>query len=131
MISVPTKIEIKESPGKGLGVFAIEDIEEGEIIEECLLLKLPIEKGELSSLFLDYRFNYPQEGEWEEQVIAMGYGSYYNHSNSPNAFWRDHPNKRAFQFISTRRIFRGEEIYVYYGGDGYWNDGRNDINILD
>ena len=34
MIKIPTKIEIKESPGKGLGVFAIEDIEEGEIIEE-------------------------------------------------------------------------------------------------
>ena len=34
MIKIPTKIEIKESPCKGLGVFAIEDIEEGEIIEE-------------------------------------------------------------------------------------------------
>lgn len=130
MIKPPTKIEIKESPGRGLGVFATEDIEEGEIIEECLLLTLPIQKGEVSSLFLDYRFNYPQQGEWTEQVLGMGYGSYYNHSNNANAFWRDHPNIKAFQFVSNRKILRGEEIFVYYGDGSYWNDGRGSINIL-
>jgi hypothetical protein len=130
MIKPPTKIEIKESPGRGLGIFATEDIEEGEIIEECLLLTLPIQKGEVSSLFLDYRFNYPQQGEWTEQVLGMGYGSYYNHSNNANAFWRDHPNIKAFQFVSNRKILRGEEIFVYYGDGSYWNDGRWSINIL-
>lgn len=130
MIKPPTKIEIKESPGKGLGVFATEDIEEGEVIEECLVLTLPMEKGEVNSLFLDYRFNYPQQGEWEEQVIAMGYGSYYNHSSEPNAYWKDHPHIKGFQFISNRVIERGEEILVYYGDDNYWNDGRGQINIV-
>jgi hypothetical protein len=130
MIKPPTKIEIKESPGRGLGVFATEDIEEGEIIEECLLLTLPIQRGEVSSLFLDYRFNYPQQGEWTEQVLGMGYGSYYNHSNNANAFWRDHPSIKAFQFVSNRKIIRGEEIFVYYGDGGYWNDGRGNTNIL-
>lgn len=131
MIKVPTKIEIKESPGKGLGVFATEDIEKEEVIEECLLLKLPIEKGEMSSLFLDYRFNYPQSGEWTEQVIATGYGGYYNHSVTPNAYWRDHPSIKAFQFVANRKIEKGEEILVFYGDDNYWNDGRESINILD
>ena len=32
---IPTKIEIKPSPGKGMGVFAIDVIEVGEVIEEC------------------------------------------------------------------------------------------------
>jgi SET domain-containing protein len=131
MIKVPTKIEIKESPGKGLGVFATEDIEKEEVIEECLLLKLPIEKGEMSSLFLDYRFNYPQSGEWTEQVLPMGYGVYYNHSSTNNAYWRDHPSIRAFQFVANRKIEKGEEICTFYGDDGYWNDGRESINILD
>ena len=130
MIKPPTKIEIKESPGKGWGVFATEDIEEGEIIEECLLLTLPIQKGEVSSLFLDYRFNYPQQGEWTEQVLGMGYASYYNHSNNANAYWRDHPTLKAFQFISNRKIFKYEEIFVYYGDDNYWSDGRTYVNIL-
>jgi len=130
MIKPPTKIEIKESPGKGWGVFATEDIEEGEIIEECLLLTLPIQKGEVSSLFLDYRFNYPQQGECTEQVLAMGYASYYNHSNNANAYWRDHPTLKAFQFISNRKIFKYEEIFVYYGDDSYWGDGRTHVNIL-
>jgi hypothetical protein len=130
MIKPPTKIEIKESPGRGLGVFATEDIEEGEIIEECLLLTLPIQRGEVSSLFLDYRFNYPQQGEWTEQVLGMGYGSYYNHSDNANAFWRDHPTIKAFQFVCSRKILSGEEIFVYYGDNNYWNDGRGNTNIL-
>lgn len=130
MIKIPTKIEIKESPGKGLGVFAIDDIEEGEIIEECLFLTLPIQKGEVSLLFIDYRFNYPQSGEWTEQVLVTGYGNYYNHSNQANAYWKDHPNLRAFQFVSNQKISKGEEIYVYYGDDGYWGDGRTHVNIL-
>jgi hypothetical protein len=37
---IPTKIEIKPSPGKGMGVFAIDVIEMGEVIEECHLVKL-------------------------------------------------------------------------------------------
>ncbi len=40
MIEVPLKIEIKESPNKGLGVFAKEKILKGEIIEVCPLIKL-------------------------------------------------------------------------------------------
>ena len=41
-LKVPTKVEIKKSPGKGLGVFATKKIFKNEIIEECHLLPLPV-----------------------------------------------------------------------------------------
>ena len=54
------KIYVDKSPVHGCGVFAKEDIVEGEVFEECPVLTLPIEKGEVTSLLIDYRFNWPQ-----------------------------------------------------------------------
>jgi SET domain-containing protein len=129
MIQVPQKIYLEESPIHGLGVFAKETIMEGEIIEECPFLELPIEKGDVTSLFIDYRFNFPSFGEWEKQVLVMGYGSYYNHSENSNAYWYTDNDKRTFLFVSKRIIYPGEEICTYYGDMSYWNDGRNHIDI--
>jgi len=129
-LKVATKITIKESPGKGLGVFATKKIFVGEVIEECHLLTLPIPLNEPSNLFIDYRFNWPQRGELKELVLPLGYGCIYNHSNDNSAIWQDHPYYKAFQFVAIRDIEPGEEIHVYYGNDSYWNDGRNHVNLL-
>ena len=124
------KICIDKSPIHGWGVFAYEEIKEGEIVEECPIHPLPISKGESSSLLIDYRFNWPQGIEWEEQVISWGYGSLYNHSESPNAYWISDPEKRTFKFIANRDIVPGEEILIWYGDVNYWNDGRSSTQIV-
>jgi len=94
------KIFIDRSPIHGWGVFAKENIKEGEVFEECPVLPLPIQKGESSSLLIDYRFNWPQGTEWEEQVISWGYGSLYNHSDPANAYWVSDLDRRTFKFIA-------------------------------
>ena len=124
-----SKIYIDQSPVHGWGVFAKELIKEGEIFEECPVITLPINKGESSSLLIDYRFNWPQGDEWEEQVVALGFGSLYNHSNDANANWISSDARRCFIFYATRDIKEGEEIFVWYGDENYWNDGRNHVNI--
>lgn len=112
----PVKCEVRESPGKGFGVFAIDFLKEGELIEECHLIDLPIPEC-LPSILDDYRFNYPQglPNENTSQVLPLGYGCIYNHSNNANAYWQDHPEYKAFQFIAKRNILIGEEICTYYG----------------
>lgn len=128
IINPPTKIFVQPSALHGRGVFAKHFIHQGEIIEECPFLSLPIQPGESSPLFLDYRFNFPSGTEnWEEQVIALGFGSLYNHSDSPNAYWYSDSSKRTFLFLAGKNIERGEEITVYYGDEAYWNDGRKKI----
>jgi SET domain-containing protein len=129
-LKIATKIEIKESVGKGYGVFAIDVIEAGEIIEECHLLTLPITKGESSTLLQDYRFCWPVSPDWQEHVIPFGYGCIYNHSDDNNAYWQDHPDTKAFQFVAKRRILPGEEICTYYGDASYWADGRDNITVF-
>lgn len=126
----PKKIYVKKSPIHGLGVFAGEKITKDEMIEECPILTLPINQGESSGLLLDYRFNWPQGTEWEEQVVGLGFASLYNHSESPNAYWISNYEKRTFNFIASQDIEVDEEIFVWYGDMSYWNDGRSSIEII-
>jgi len=125
----PKKSYLTKSPIHGYGVFASETIFEGEVIEECPIHDLNIPLGTVSPLFIDYRFNWPQGDTWEKQVLAWGYGSLYNHSNNPNAYWRSNLEKETFEFVCSKQINYGEEILVYYGGDAYWADGRTHTEI--
>jgi uncharacterized protein len=129
-INPPTKIYVDKSPIHGWGVFASQDIETGEIIEEVPVLELPINKGEVTSLLIDYRFNWPQGVEWDKQVVGLGFASLYNHSNDANAYWVSDLEKNTFKFISNKKISSGDEIFIWYGDVNYWNDGRNHTAIV-
>ena len=124
------KIYVDQSPVHGWGVFAYEDIKCGEVVEECPIHSLPISKGESSPLLIDYRFNWPQGTEWEEQVISWGFGSLYNHSENSNAYWVSDLERRTFKFVASRDILKGEEIFVWYGDVNYWNDGRTHTQVV-
>ena len=128
----PNKVYVARSPIHGWGVFANEIIFENEIIEETPLYDLKIEKGTNTSLMMDYRFNWPQgtDGDWDKQVLPWGYGSLYNHSETPNAFWRSNLERETFEFVAIKKIQIGEEIFVYYGGANYWHDGRTNIKVI-
>ena len=132
IIYPPTKIYIGNSVIHGYGIFAKETISAGEIIEESPLLDLGIKNGESTSLMIDYRFNWPQGsgGSWDRQVLSWGYGSLYNHSESPNAFWRSNLERETFEFVASRDIDKGEEIFVWYGNITYWQDGRRNTNVI-
>ena len=104
-MTIPTKIEIKESPNKGLGVFAKEKILKDEIIEVCPLIKLDVPHN--SDVLDDYRFYYPKESNNPYYIISLGYGSLYNHNNQNNADWRD-GKPMTFEFFALRDIEPGE-----------------------
>lgn len=129
MFNPPTKIKIDVSPGKGLGVFATEKIYKDEIIEECPVFGIGELSNDANKIFHNYKFSYPKS-RYEENVIAWGYGSLYNHSNNPNCDWSEHPYHRGFRFISLRDIEEGEEILIYYGGKDYWRNKRSHIKIV-
>lgn len=124
VITPPTKIYVSESPIHGLGVFASAKIEEGEVIEVCPVLDIGMKKGETSPVLMNYRFNWPQGGDWEKQVVALGFASLYNHSDNANANWRSNLENNTFEFYATKQILPNREIFIWYGDDNYWNDGR-------
>lgn len=116
-MQMSTKIELKQSPGRGLGVFAKDDISKDEVFEITPLLKLDVDTE--SKVLFDYRFFYPKCGFNQIYVIALGCGSLYNHSNQNNADWRE-GGEMIFEFFATRDIKSGEEIYLNYGGPEYF-----------
>lgn len=124
IITPPQKIVLKQSNIHGLGVFATNLIKEGEVIEKCPLIPLPRPENSLSPLngvLKDYRYSHPTVYS-RGQVIAAGYGSYYNHSSTPNAMWRDDETKNYFEFYALRDIEPEEEIFICYGGENYFKN---------
>lgn len=126
-----TKVEVKSSPIHGMGVFAIEEIKAGELIEECHLIPIPdlrIQYNKMIGNFMhEYAFRYPSTIKLKQitEVLPLGNGCIYNHSDDNNAYWTDHPDYFAFQYIALRDISVGEEICTYYGGDEYWDFQKN------
>lgn len=118
MIKIPLKIEIKESTGRGLGVFASEKIFKGEVFEISPLINLNV--NEKSDVLFDYRFYHPENDENKIYVVALGYGSLYNHSNQNNADWRT-GEFMEFEFYAIKDIEKGDEIFIYYGSNEYFN----------
>jgi len=130
-INPPTKIYVESSPIHGLGVFASEDINDGEILEVCPVIDMGMRFGDTSHILIDYRFNWPQGGNpWDKQVVSTGFALLYNHSSTPNAAWRSNLENNTFEFYSIKNIKSGEEVFVWYGDISYWNDGRTHTNIV-
>jgi SET domain-containing protein len=109
-----SKIAVCHANGKGLGVFALRHIAMGELIEIAPVLIIPacleyqILEAEIS--------NYVFEWEKDDMAIALGYGSFYNHSYSPNAKYELQYQKGLIEFVAAREIDEGDEIKVNYNG---------------
>jgi len=109
-------IEVKRTKNKGRGVFALKDFEEGEIIESCPIINItPTERRHCEKTILAY-YIYP----WRSTLsgsVALGYGSIYNHSFTPNTDWKQNFKTESMVYRSLRPIKKGEEITVNYNGE--------------
>ena len=50
-------------------------------------------------------------------AIALGFGSIYNHSYSPNADWKQNFRDNTMVYRALKQIKKGEEITVNYNGE--------------
>ena len=121
MIFISPKICVKPSPVHRWGVFAVDFIAEGEVIEESPMVELEkswIEKDD--KILSKYRFNFPSGGAPESQQVCLGYGSLYNHSDQPNMYFYSvyyTPELSTYRFVASRDIEPSEEIFTSYGYD--------------
>ena len=108
-------IEVKQISGKGRGVFARMEIVEGAEIERVPVLVLPASEladdRPLAGLN-GYVFTWHRD----QVAIALGYGSLYNHSYTPNARYDDRTPQTKI-YTAIRDIAAGEEITINYHGD--------------
>ncbi|HBB76249.1 MAG: hypothetical protein A2186_01515 [Candidatus Levybacteria bacterium RIFOXYA1_FULL_41_10] len=100
--------------GAGRGVFAGRNIKKGELIEKCPIIEIP--KHDFSSLresvLVTYFFYFGKKKE--RLVVALGFGSIYNHSYQPNAKYKINHTEKTIDFTALRDIEKDDEITVNY-----------------
>ena len=108
-------IAVAEIPGKGRGVIATKPFEIGDILERApvIVLGTPDTAKIVDTILLFYHFCWGDEST----AIACGYGSLYNHSIWPNAFYQKDLEANVLIFVAMRPIAAGDEITVNYNGD--------------
>lgn len=100
----------------GRGVFATRDIEKGELIEEAPVIVVPYKERKYlkKTIMSEYYFNW---GEHTDAAIALGFGSLYNHSYTPNATFTNNLVNQTIDFYAISNIKEGDEITINYNGD--------------
>jgi len=108
-------ITIRHVPGKGRGVFAQKQFVKDEMIERAPVIILPTHQEQ----FLDQTVLKDYYYQWDEttSALALGFGSLYNHSYTPNAHYVRKHAEAILVFIALRTIEADEEITVNYNGE--------------
>ncbi|BGP18724.1 hypothetical protein JCM10213_009203 [Rhodosporidiobolus nylandii] len=116
-----------EDPAVGRGVFATADIPAGEVVEISPVLVLSEEeysgrkKGEESdgtlrgveaSQLRGYVFTWGRDGS---MAVALGLGSLFNHSASPNVSYSLDTAQYTISYRAAKPIKAGEELCIFYG----------------
>ena len=122
-------IVLGQSPGQGRGVFAARRFSKGELIELCPVIVLSESDAEkLNDTHLyNYYFGWGDQGK--AAAIAGGFGCFYNHSNTPNAFCQKILADDAIRFVAAVSIEPGEEIRFEYSF-GYAAGGKPWFEVL-
>jgi SET domain-containing protein len=103
---------VRKVRGMGRGVFAGRAFAKGEVIEVCPVVRLdPAPVGSLGALD-HYVFKWGPDGK--TLAVALGYGSLYNHSATPNARFSPRTAKDDIVFRASRDIAAGEQILIDY-----------------
>lgn len=108
---------ITNSPLGGKGVFVAASIPKGSLIEVCPIIFLPeadiehIEKTQLYNYYFQWKMNL------KAGAIALGYGSLYNHSFKPNAYYEVDFKENELIVSAYTTIEPGDEILFNYNCD--------------
>ena len=105
------KIVIRKSDVHEWGVFATEDIEPMEILEETPYFVVWDEEFESCSYITTYSYGMSDT----MSAIPFGAAGLYNHSEEPNAECSFNEYHRFITHFSSKKIKAGEEIFIDYG----------------
>ena len=108
---------IKKTATKGRGVFTLEDIPEGTLIEIAPVLVLPTaDRKKIDDSFL-YNYYFLWHEGHTHYAIAFGYASLYNHDYDANCIYETYYEEEEIHIITNRAIKAGEELTINYNGE--------------
>jgi SET domain-containing protein len=105
---------VKQSANRGRGVFAARRFRVDEVIEVCPVIALSsTEAAKLDDTQL-YNYYFGWGAENRGAAIALGFGSLYNHSYTPNAAYRKSEADSTISIIAVKPIAPEDEILIKY-----------------
>lgn len=106
------KTYIDKAPNKGgRGVFASQQIEPNEVIEEAAVMIIR------DSALPDELIHHVYTWSKGKSALALGHASLYNHSYNPNAIYTRRPKRKSMLITAIDTIWPGDEIMINYNGD--------------
>jgi SET domain-containing protein len=111
-------VRVRTVRGKGRGLIAARRLREGELIDRASVVIIPGEQWKFlrRTVLSDYVFTW-EGASPDDTAIALGRGSFCNHSYSPNAYTQQRRRERVIEFIALRDIEEGEEVTINYNGE--------------
>lgn len=114
---LPEHLFVARTPDRGRAVFTSKKIKKGTVIEIAPMIVF----GESDRNLINDTYLYEYYFEWGKSgrkgALALGFGSLYNHSYSPNARYIPDFDLNVLEFEAIRDIKAGEEITVNYNLD--------------
>lgn len=112
---------IKRDPIKGRGVFALQPIRKGEVVEVCELILIDLDQVQAD--LEGYVYQYSKT----KAAVALGNGSLFNHSDSSNCIFYFNFRKKQLIVEACKDIEVGQELTINYGYD---RNSRQKFNII-
>jgi SET domain-containing protein len=112
------RVEIRNSSGRGRGVFATEAIAPGTVIEAAPVIVLPAAECPAldQTVIYDYYFHWDGDPDGKGRgALGLGLVTLCNHSNQPRARVDRNHARHTLDLIATSPIAPGEEVTIDYG----------------
>jgi uncharacterized protein len=109
-------IELRSSPIHGSGVYAKRKFLIGDVIEECRFITIDQDQSWLFNNIAFYKSH-------DSYIIALGYGSLYNHTTQPNTKYHIDSDRKLLVFTAIDTIEEDDEILINYGNEWFIERG--------
>ena len=109
-------------PGRGRGVVALRAFAANEFVERAPVIVLTREERDKIQGTLLARYYFEWGDDDESAAIALGYGSLYNHSFTPNLRYEFRESEIGMEYYALRDIACGEELLINYNNLGEFAD---------
>jgi hypothetical protein len=110
-------LQVRESPNRGRGVFALKKIKANTVIEISPVLVFTKKEAVLAEKTLLYNYFFEWGEDYKKRALGLGYISIYNHSHTNNCAYEMNYNDNTIAVYTLRDIKVNEELFINYLGD--------------
>lgn len=107
---------ISHLTGKGRGILTSKKIYRGDVVERCPVITIPASDVAYLKKTTLHNYYFQWGNDLQQGAIALGFGSIYNHSYTPNALYRLDLEEEIMEIVAIKNILPNEEITFNYNG---------------